>query len=63
MSWFKYVKPNSIYVCPDMGQSNGNRDRWLKRDHTQRRREEEEWRSAREKREWVKGQVHSVSLV
>lgn len=46
-----------------MGQSNSNRDRWLKQDHTQRRREEEEWRSAGEKREWVKGQVHSVSLV
>lgn len=50
-----------LWVSPDTGQSNG--DRWLKRDHTQKRREEEEWRSGRERREWVKGQVHSVSLV
>lgn len=52
-----------LYVCPALGQSNWAGDRWLKWDHTQRRREEEEWRSVKGKREWVKGQVHSVSLV
>lgn len=36
-----------------------------KRPHAEEERsgKKDEWRSAREKREWVKGQVHSVSLV
>lgn len=66
MSWFKCAKPRSIICSSRYGTIQQQWRQVVKaRPHAEEERsgEEEEWRSAREKREWVKGQVHSVSLV